>query len=194
MQVSYTLTRKRIFALATVLPQETLLSYRLGIAGLTNPELNRSDSLDLAATYSPQFAAFENKLRLIVGKYRVTSEREKIPVTLVNDFDIELKIKLVVTPLNGKVIATPLPVLTLAPNSKLQVAIPIRVMASGSTILLTQIKSEKGVLLKEPVQLPLTLSVISPITTWFTTGSAIILLLAGVVQSVRRIKRKRVQL
>ena len=194
VQVSYTLTRKRIFALATVLPQETLLSYRLGIAGLTNPELNRSDSLDLAATYSPQFAAFENKLRLIVGKYRVTSEREKIPVTLVNDFDIELKIKLVVTPLNGKVIATPLPVLTLAPNSKLQVAIPIRVMASGSTILLTQIKSEKGILLKEPVQLPLTLSVISPITTWFTTGSAIILLLAGVVQSVRRIKRKRVQL
>jgi len=192
VQDNYKLIRKQIAAFSNVLPLETIINYRLGIAGLTNPNLNRSELIALDEIYNSDFLRFENKLRLIVGKYRVTSEREKIPVTLVNDFDVELKVKLVVTPLNGKVIATPIPDLTLAPNSKLQVEIPIRVMASGSTTLLTQIKSETGVLLKKPVQLPLTLSVISPITTWFTTGSAIILLLAGVVQSVRRIKRKRV--
>ena len=36
----------------------------------------------------------------------------------------------------------------------------------------------------------LQLAVISPLTTWFTTGMAIILLLAAVVQSVRRVKRR----
>lgn len=191
VQDNYRLIRKRIFALSNVLPRDTIITYRLGISGLTNPSLTRSELLALSDIYSSDFASFENKLRLIVGRYRVTSEREKIPITLVNNFDVELKIKLVVTPLNGKVIAAPIPNLTLAPNSKLQVAIPIRVMASGSTNLLVQIKSEQGVLLKQPVKLPLSLSVISPITTWFTTGSAIILLLAGVVQSVRRVKRKR---
>ena len=193
VQDNYKLIRKQIAALSSVLPLDTLINYKLGIAGLANPSLNRNELLNLSDIYSADFAAFENKLRLIVGKYRVTSEREKIPITLVNDFDVELKIKLIVTPLNGKVSVTQIHNLTLLPKSKTQVVIPIRVLASGSTILLTQIKSEGGVLLKPPVQLPLTLSVISPITTWFTTGSAIILLLAGVVQSVRRVKRKRVE-
>ena len=34
-------------------------------------------------------------------------------------------------------------------------------------------------------------SVISPLVAWFTTGAAILLLLAAVVQSVRRIRRSR---
>jgi hypothetical protein len=33
--------------------------------------------------------------------------------------------------------------------------------------------------------------VISPIATWITTISAIVLLLAGVTQSVRRVKKKK---
>jgi hypothetical protein len=38
---------------------------------------------------------------------------------------------------------------------------------------------------------PVTLKVISPVATWITTGSAIVLFLSALVQSFRRIRRTR---
>jgi hypothetical protein len=76
-------------------------------------------------------------------------------------------------------------------NSQSQVEIPLRIIASGDTQIELKIRSLKGKVVGEVEYIPLRLAVISPLTTWFTTGMAIILLLAAVIQSMRRVKKRK---
>ncbi len=69
--------------------------------------------------------------------------------------------------------------------------IPLRIIASGETQIEFKLRSEKGKQVGEAEYIPLRLAVISPLTTWFTTGMAIILLLAAVIQSMRRVKKRK---
>ena len=70
--------------------------------------------------------------------------------------------------------------------------IPIEVVTSGKSDLIVSLSSDKGKALSSEVIYPVTLKVISPIATWITTGGAIILFISALVQSFRRIRKKRV--
>ena len=75
--------------------------------------------------------------------------------------------------------------------------IPVEVVTSGESELSVSMYSEgsqnsrKKALLGEEVIYPVTLKVISPIATWITTGGAIILFVSALIQSFRRIRKKR---
>ena len=73
----------------------------------------------------------------------------------------------------------------------MQIKIPVRVVTSGESALVITVRNEQGAQLNEPTIFPLKLSVISPIATWVTTGAAITLFAAAIIQSARRIRRKR---
>ena len=125
------------------------------------------------------------------GNYTITAAKYELPVTVINDFDQLVSVDLDITTTNSRVVVTKVPRITLQPRSQLQIKVPIEVIASGDTALRLQLRTPKGSAVGEPARIPLRLAVISPVTTWFTTGMAIILLLAAVIQSVRRVKRRK---
>ncbi len=187
----YTLLRKKMRGVSKLTTSLSVENDRLRIAKLLNPRLTKAQSATLAKDYGLGVGVIENKIHLIVGKYTLTSTKEKIPITVVNDFDTEITLLLKVLPQNGKVIVEQPAAIILPAQSKVEVALKVEVVASGSSVLLAQLFTVSGELVGSPKRLPLNLTVISPITTWFTTGSAILLLLAAVVQSVRRVNRRK---
>ncbi len=187
----YTLLRKKMRGVSKLATSIGVENDRLRIAKLLNPLLTKAQSAVLAKNYVLGVGVIENKIRLVVGKYTITSTKEKIPITVVNDFDTEITLLLEVLPQNGKVIVEQPETIILPAQSKVEVALKVEVVASGSSVLLAQLFTVSGEPVGSPKRLPLNLTVISPITTWFTTGSAILLLLAAVVQSVRRVNRRK---
>ena len=190
-QDTYNYIRKSLKGYLKVVDIQDTDPYRLGIGQLVNPALSRDDSIRLSRAFLRDFQSLNKKLRIVVGKYTITSVREKIPMTIVNGFNKDITVSVVVSPLNGKVTVSPIRDVTIPAQSKLIVPIKLRVIASGNSTLLVQLKSTEGISVGNSASLPLRLSVISPIATWITTISAIVLLLAGVTQSVRRVKKKK---
>jgi hypothetical protein len=136
---------------------------------------------------------YENSIRITSGRYTLTSKRERVPVTLINDFTNDLEIRLRVRTSNTRVLVGSIDPITISARSKLQIEIPVEVLSSGQSDLIITIRVKGGERIGREVRLPLTLAVISPLTTWITTGSGVILLLAAIVQSLRRVRRSRLQ-
>jgi hypothetical protein len=134
---------------------------------------------------------YENSIRITSGRYTLTSKRERVPVTLINDFTNELEVVLRIRTSNTRVLVGAIDPITIGAQSKIQIEIPVEVLSSGQSDLIITMRVKGGERIGREVRLPLTLAVISPLTTWITTGSGLILLLAVIVQSVRRIRRSR---
>jgi len=188
---SYTLNRRAIALLSTVVPAQQLdilrskLAFLISSGSTTKRQLYFTHNADMA------IAAANHKLRIVPGKYRLTSEHEKVPITLVNDFAQPVRVTLQLTPLNSRIKAGGPETFSLAANSKTQLSIPFTVIAPGSTAVLAEFRNSAGKPLGDSVILTLSVSVISPAVAWFTTGAAILLFLAAITQSVRRVKRSR---
>ena len=144
-------------------------------------------SLDLISSTQE----LRDKVRLAPGRFTVTSTKQNLPITLINDFPNPVKVSIKIEALNGKVLVGSVPNQVVNGNSKIQVMIPVEVVTSGESELSVSIYSEKKSLLGEEVIYPVTLKVISPIATWITTGAAIILFVSALIQSFRRIRKKR---
>lgn len=176
---------------ASYVDPTTIDTYRLALIKILNPYLtkDRREYLvrDLTATAFDQI----HLVHLSSGKFTVTSTHQNLPITLTNGFPTEIKVNLYILPTNLKVKVGDLSVITIPAKSKVQVMVPITVLTSGTSGLSVEIHSSHGDLLGEPVIYPLTLSVISPVATWFTTGAAILLFIAATIQSLRRIRRRK---
>lgn len=188
---SYTLNRRALALLNTVVPAQQLDDIRSKLAFLLSSGSTTKRQLYFAHNADMAIAAANHKLRIVPGKYRLTSEHEKVPITLVNDFAAPVRITLQLTPLNSRIKAGRPETLSLAANSKTQLSIPFTVIAPGSTAVLAEFRNSAGKPLGDSVILTLSVSVISPTVAWFTTGAAILLFLAAITQSVRRVRRSR---
>lgn len=188
---SYTLNRRALALLTTAVPAQQLDDLRSKLAFLLASGSTSKEQLYFAHNADLAIAAANHRLRIVPGKYRFTSEHEKVPVTLVNDFSAPVRVTLQLTPLNSRITARGPETVTLAANSKTQLSIPFTVIAPGSTAVLAEFRNSQGKPLGDSVILTLSVSVISPAVVWFTTGAAILLFLAAITQSVRRVKRSR---
>jgi hypothetical protein len=94
-------------------------------------------------------------------------------------------------PSNSKIVVGKIDRVTIPAESKLFLTLPVQVLTSGSSEVLITLRTPSGIRLGDEIRLPLTLTVISPLTTWITTGSGIILLIAAVIQSLRRIRKSK---
>lgn len=188
---SYTNNRRALALLTTVIPAQQLDDLRSKMAFLLSSDSTKKEQTYFAHNADLAIAAANHKLRIVPGKYRLTSEHEKVPVTLVNDFSTPINVTLQLTPLNSRIKAGGPKTVSLAANSKTQLSIPFTVIAPGSTAVLAEFRNSKGQPLGDSVILALSLSVISPAVAWFTAGAAILLFLAAITQSVRRVKRSR---
>lgn len=188
---SYTSNRQAIALLSTVVPPQQLDDLRSKLAFLISSGSTSTSQLYFAQNADLAVAAANHKLRIVPGKYRLTSEHEKVPITLVNDFAEPVRITLQLTPLNSRIKVGGPETLSLTANSKTQLSVPFTVVAPGATTVLAEFRNSAGKPLGDSVILTLNLSVISPAVAWFTTGAAILLFLAASTQSVRRVRRAR---
>ena len=171
--------------------QEEIEVFQGQSASVLHPELKASTRTALALDLFSSALVVTEKIRLAPGRFTVTTTKQNLPITLVNDFTNPAKISLRVETINGKVIVGRVPDQVVSGKSKIQVMIPVEVITSGKSTLVVKIYSEKRKLLGNEVFYPVTLKVISPVATWITTGGAIVLFLSALVQSFRRIRKTR---
>ena len=160
-------------------------------AAVFHPSLLKDQRTLLSLDLITSSQALSNKIRLAPGRFTVTSRKQKLPITLINDFQNPAKLSISVEASNGKVLVEPVPQFVVNGGSKVQVMIPVEVITSGKTNLSVSIESDKKRVLGNEAFYPVTLQVISPIATWVTTGGAAILFISALIQSFRRIRKKR---
>ena len=132
-----------------------------------------------------------HKIKLSAGRFTVTSSHQNLPITIKNGFGAPASVRINVNSINERIgVTNPAP-MVLAPNSKTELLVPIDVLTSGNTGLVVSIMTTSGVSLGDSVEYPISVRVISPIATWITTGAAITLFVAAIIQSARRIRKAR---
>ncbi|MGA1738470.1 MAG: DUF6049 family protein [Candidatus Nanopelagicaceae bacterium] len=187
----YTDHRREIRAINRYAKNPETRQFRLINASLIDPNFTRDRAFQFARDLDRSLQRYRNSIRITSGRYTLTSNKERVPVTLINDFSNDLMIQLRVRASNTRVIIGSIDPITIRANSKEQITIPVEVLSSGQSDLIITLIDENGRRVGPETRLPLTLAVISPLTTWLTTGSGVILLLAAIVQSLRRVRRSR---
>ena len=189
IQSIFTFSDKQFVLMSTLVDSKEFDYLKLRIAQLLNADISESEILPLFNDYQMEFNKVRNKLRVSKTKYTVTSSKQELPITVINDFDSDVKLKLTTRAVNSKVSVRPTDAIEIPAKSKVQVLLPVEVVASGDSSLLAQLSNLENKPIGFPVYINLKLSVISPIATWITSGAAVVLLIAAIIQSVRRFKR-----
>jgi hypothetical protein len=183
--------QRQINLLATVVGQKELDLDQLRLMQLLNPNLDDKNLNMLVKDFDQSITKMRSKLKIKSTKFTVTSENEELPIIIVNDFDSVMKLKLSTRALNSKVGVASVEEISVAAKSKQQLLLPIKVLAPGDSRLLAQLTNLENKPVGYPVYINLKLAVISPVATWITSGAAILLFIAALVQSVRRVRRRK---
>ena len=187
----YTSLRKSVRLINSIITAAEVETVRLRLAQLLNPDLPKERSLALNRSFATYVTKMNQRIRISGGNYTITASKYQLPVTVINEFDQQVTLDLRVWTSNSRVIVGQIPRITVAASSQLQIKVPLDVIASGETTLNLQLQTPTGKSFGSIKKIPLRLAVISPLTTWFTTALALILLLTAVMQSWRRVKRRR---
>jgi hypothetical protein len=170
---------------------QEILDARARLAIVLNPLLSRDDRAHYSYNQDRAVKALANRLKVIPGRYQLTSKSAKLPITLVNNFETASVVNVSLIPMNSRMQVENLNNITIAPKSRQQVLIPVDVIAPGSTLVLAQFINAKGQLVGQVSKLNLTATIIDSRVAWFTTGAAVLLFLGAITQSVRRVRRGR---
>ncbi len=188
---AYGQARKDLTRLSRVVASPELMQLRVHLARLLTPGLNSDDRAYFLYNARSAVDAQLHRLRINPGKYQLTTEKTALPVTVINDFPVEVTVNIKMLAMNTRVIVDSFTEVTLAANSKRQLELNAFVIAPGQTIVFAQMTDSLGGDVAAPAVLSLNATVIDPRLTWFTTGAAILLLLAAITQSVRRVRKGR---
>ena len=184
-------SRREFTLLSTVVNPKEVETDRARIAQLFSPQLNTKSRAALLKNFEAGQANVIGKIRIVSGRYRITTSNEKIPITLVNDFEVPVKVDLFFAPMNNRVTFPQYRQITLNAKSKIQVSVPIGTIAAGDTSVIARFENGKGEVVGANGMIELSSTIISPAVSRFTTGAGLVLILAAVAQSVRRVRKSR---
>ncbi|MSX49606.1 MAG: hypothetical protein F2776_01895, partial [Actinobacteria bacterium] len=173
IQNTFIFADKQFKLMSTLVDPKEFDLLKLRMAQLLNPQISAGGLTPLYADFQSEFNKVRNQLRVSKSKFTVTSSKQELPITVVNDFNSPVKIKLTTRAINSKVVVRPTEAIEIPAKSKLQVLLPIEVLASGNSSLLTQLTNLDNKPIGFPVYISLKLSVISPVATWITSGAAV---------------------
>ncbi len=188
---SYSDNRKALTRLSRVVTHTDVSDLRMKLARLLTPTLDKTSREHFVANAVEAVAVQTHRLRVNPGKYQITTENAKLPVTVINQFPIDVTIDISMMAKNSRILVSGFTGVHLAPNSKTQLELATQVIAPGETTVFAQITDSKAIPIVAFSILQLNATVIDSRVMWFTTGAAILLLLAAVAQSVRRVRRGR---
>jgi hypothetical protein len=187
----YIENRRLLTGLTTITDAQEVIDLRARLAQVMNPVLNKDDATYFAYNSNKAVAALTERLKIVPGRYQITSSSAQLPITLINNFDTASVVSVSLIPMNSRIQIENLNNITIAPNSRQQILVPVDVIAPGTTLVLAQFINSKGQLVGEVSRLELSATIIDSRVAWFTTGAAILLLLGAIAQSVRRVRRSR---
>ena len=191
LRKNYSDNRKALTRLSRVVDTPELIQLRARLAQLLSPTLDKDSRNYFSYSATEAVEAMVNKLRINSGKYQITTSSVKLPVTVINEFPVEVTVDIAMLPINSRVVVDSFDDVVIPANSKRQLEMQVDVIAPGQTTvsaLITDSDDDTGVV--PEALLTLNSTVIDSKVTWFTTGAAILLLLAAVAQSVRRVRRR----
>jgi len=188
---NYTVNRQAISKLSTVVTAPELELFRARLAILLSSSINGPSAETFAASAIDGVIQQQNKLRVNPGKYALTSETGKVPLTLVNGFTTPVKINLIFRASNIRVIVSDIPEITLDPQSRTQMAVSYTVITSGATQLNAVLTNSDGKWLGPSSRLALSMTLIDSRVAWFTTTAAVLLFIGAGAQTYRRIRKGR---
>ena len=188
---NYTVNRQAISKLSTVVTAPELELFRARLAILLSSSINGGSAEVFAASAIDGVIQQQNKLRVNPGKYALTSEYGKVPLTLVNGFTTPVKINLIFRASNIRVIVDDIREITLDPQSRTQMAVSYTVITSGNTQLNAVLTNSQGKWLGPSSKLALSMTLIDSRVAWFTTTAAVLLFIGAGAQTFRRIRKRR---
>jgi hypothetical protein len=188
---NYTVNRQAISKLSTVVDAPELELFRARLAILLSPSINGPSAEVFANSAIDGVLQQQNKLRVNPGKYALTSESGKVPLTLVNGFTTPVKINLIFRASNIRVIVDDIREITLEPQSRTQMAVTYTVITSGTTQVNAVLTNSDGKWLGPASRLSLSMTLIDSRVAWFTTTAAVLLFIGAGAQTYRRIRKGR---
>ncbi|CAB4872709.1 unannotated protein [freshwater metagenome] len=191
LKKDYTQSRQSLSKLSTVIYTPEVEAVRANLSVVLNPFMKREDREVFTNDAVESVMKYVNKLRVTNGQYQLTSKEVKVPITLTNDFDSPVTLFLTLSPQNSRVQVGSEFKVTIAAKSRSQLAVPFTVIAPGATTVIAQFTNDKGQKVGKEAVLTLNLSIFDSRVAWFTSGAGILLLLAAITQTVRRIRRSR---
>ncbi len=183
--------QRQIDLIGTVVDQKELLNIQLRLSQLLNPDIKDDQLVIFMQDFNKSITQIRGKLKITKTKFTITSSEQDLPITIINDFTSPVKLKLSIKVQNSKVAVTPVDEVQIDGNSKQQILLPVQVLASGESGLLVQLTNAQNKPVGYPENIILKLSVISPVATWITSGAAVLLFIAALVQSLRRARRRK---
>jgi hypothetical protein len=191
LRKSYSDNRKALTRLSRVVDTPELIHLRARLAQLLSPTLDKNSREYFSYSATAAVKEMVNKLRINSGKYQITTSSVKLPVTVINEFDVDVTVDVSMVPINSRIIVSSFDDVVIPAQSKRQLEMQVDVIAPGQTTVTALITAPEGDTEVVPeALLTLNSTVIDSRVTWFTTGAAILLLLAAVAQSVRRVRRR----
>ena len=191
LRKSYSDNRKALTRLSRVVAAPELIQLRARLGQLLSPSLDKDSRNYFSYSATAAVEEMVNKLRINSGKYQITTASVKLPVTVINEFDVDVMVDIAMLPINSRIIVESFDNVVIPAQSKKQLEMQIDVIAPGQTTVSAIIADpDDGTEIVPEATLTLNSTVIDSRVTWFTTGAAILLLLAAVTQSVRRVRRR----
>jgi hypothetical protein len=191
LRKNYSDNRKALTRLSRVVDTPELIQLRARLAQLLSPTLDKDSRNYFSYSATEAVDAMVNKLRINSGKYQITTSSVKLPVTVINEFAVDVTVDIAMLPINSRVVVDSFDDVVIPANSKRQLEMQVDVIAPGQTTVSALITdSDDDTEVVPEALLSLNSTVIDSKVTWFTTGAAILLLLAAVAQSVRRVRRR----
>ncbi len=191
LRKNYSENRKALTRLSHVVTSYDLMIMRAQLGRLLSPTLDKDGRSYFSFSAKAAVEKEVHKLRINSGKYQVTTESAKLPVTIVNQFPYAVTVNVAMIPMNSRVVVDSFTDVAVAANSKKQLELNLSVIAPGETTIFAQITDPRGLVIVPQSILQINSTVIDKRVTWFTTGAAILLLLAAITQSVRRVRKGR---
>ena len=180
---------RQISATAAYLDSAELEQLKLNTVKLFNSALTATNRSRLAYDLAGRIQEISNSVHTSTGKFTITANHQKLPVTLINDFPQPVKVNLTIRSINERITVTDQKNIDVAGKSKLQILIPVEVYTSGDSGFTISIRDSRGHELGEKTLYSVKVSVVSPIATWITGAAGLTLLVAAILQSLRRIRR-----
>jgi len=191
LREQYAKNRKSISALSAVVDPAELADVRAQLGRLMSPLLDQKDRAYFSFTATQEVFKYKERLKIYAGNYQLTSAQSKLPITLANGFKSMVTVNLNLYAGSSRISVENVQNIVLEPNSKTQISVPVEVFTPGQIKVFVEFVSDQGRAIGDPAELSLNLTVIDSRVTWFTTGAAVLLLLAAITQSVRRVRRAR---
>jgi len=191
LRKSYSDNRKALTRLSRVVDDPELIQLRARLGQLLSPTLDKDSREYFSFSATAAVKEMVNKLRINSGKYQITTASAKLPVTVINEFNVDVMVDIEMLPISSRVIVGSFDDVVIPAQSKRQLEMQVDVIAPGQTTVSALITGpEDNTEIVPEAVLTLNSTVIDSRVTWFTTGAAILLLLAAVAQSVRRVRRR----